>query len=114
MKKIHYTTNQKFAAILAILGHTPETETVNGSTIYTYKLKNQTIKYPNKMKTLSKLEFLTKANEICEKSTLKFIEDGERVKWFNNYDSRAKAVFMANQHGRNSWTYDLEKELQPS
>lgn len=41
--RLHYTNNSKFAAILAAFGHIPEVETKNGSTIYTYKVNNQTI-----------------------------------------------------------------------
>lgn len=42
--QLHYTNNSAVAAWLAAFGYTPEIETKNGATIYTYKLKNQTIK----------------------------------------------------------------------
>lgn len=39
-----YTNNPNVAAWLAAFGFTPEIETKNGATIYTYQFNNQTIK----------------------------------------------------------------------
>jgi hypothetical protein len=64
---------------------------------------------------LSRLEFFALAVKLPEQVWgVIFTEDGEKVKWYNNYTTLVSASANAKLQGRNSWVYQHERILQPA
>lgn len=68
-----------------------------------------------KKKLMTRLEFFAlaakKPNDVWG---MILTEDGENVKWFNNYSTLANASLNAREKGNNSWVYQHERILQPA